>query len=162
MFDISSYLPEQTIKSLRHVESGTCVLLDPHPPNMKRTEITAPRELAATDVELLCRLLLDSESWHRCKKRCLPRDTAIFSLESISGKVNVFIDISCAGWRVLKPFHAQSSAFFDPVFEDVQSILKRTFPELASPDENALWKEAVIDDLCQEARQSKQDDTQGL
>ncbi len=161
MVDISSYLPERTIKRLRCVESGTCVLLDPKPPDRKRTEITAPRELSPEDVELLCRLLLDPDSWHHCKKRCLFRDTAIFSLESISGKVNVFIDMNCHYWSVIKAY-AGGGAFFDPVIEDVRSILKRTFPELASPDENALWKAAVIHDLCQKARQSEQDDTQGL
>ncbi|QDU05190.1 hypothetical protein V6x_49260 [Gimesia chilikensis] len=162
MVDISSYLPERTIKRLRCVESGTCVLLDPNPPDWKRAEITAPRELAATDVELLSQLLLDPDSWYRCKKRCLPSETAIISLEAISGKVNVFIDMSCAGWRVLKPSHAQSSAFFDPVYQEVRSILQRTFPELASPHSRALWKQGVIQDLCQKARRSGHDDTQGL
>lgn len=74
MPDIKEFLTQETIKRLRNVNSGMCTLLDPETPDEFREqhrwiEITEPRKLIADDLELLCQLLLDPNSWHRCRKR---------------------------------------------------------------------------------------------
>ncbi|HAW26854.1 MAG TPA: hypothetical protein DCY03_01870 [Planctomycetaceae bacterium] len=156
MRNITGILTSQTIKRLQHVKSGTCLLIDPECSILEIKEITKPRDLSASDVELLCKLMLDANSWYRCKKRCIPRNTAIISLDSPSGNVDVLIGIPCHHWRILKPLKESGAFFFfDPIIEEIQMILKRTFPDLASPYKRSMWKQSVIRKLCINASQSK-------
>ncbi len=163
MPDIKEFLTQETIKRLRNVNSGMCTLLDPETPDELREqhrwiEITEPRKLIADDLELLCQLLLDPNSWHRCRKRGLPEDSAIFSLESNHGMVKLLIDVPLSHWNVLEP-HDGGWAFFDPVADQVLSIMKRTYPGLASKEPREFWKEGILDALHRQNRQHKKDGT---
>ena len=55
MRNITGILTSQTIKRLQHVKSGTCLLIDPECSILEIKEITKPRDLSASDVELLCK-----------------------------------------------------------------------------------------------------------
>lgn len=91
-------------------------------------------------------------------ERGLPEDSAIFSLESSYGMVKLLIDVPLSHWNVLEP-HDGGWAFFDPVSDQVLSIMKRTYPGLASKEPKEFWKEGILDALHRQNRQHKKDGT---
>ena len=100
-------------------------------------------ELAAEDAKLLARLLLDAQSWFFACKRCLPRGTAIIRLDSPAGDAQVLIGMACEDWE-LRAGGGRTGGFFDPVADQIRGLLKRAFPEIASPDPRSMWKAGAI------------------
>lgn len=128
------------------MDSGSCVLVDPDDSWTNPRPISDPIELATADAKLVARLLLDVESWFFACKRCLPKGTAIVHLSSRGGDAKLLIGMSCEDWE-LRVGNNRSGGFFDPVADQVRDILKRTFPDIASPGVRSMWKAGAISEL---------------
>jgi hypothetical protein len=111
--------------------------------------ITDAVELNVDDARLLAKLLLDVQSWFFACKRCLPKGTAIINLSSLAGEVKLLIGMSCLDWEIRVDSYRQGG-FFDPVADQVRGMLKRTFPEIASPHCRSMWTSGAISKLKQE------------
>lgn len=144
--NISEILDAHALAILRSLTAGSCALVDPDDRIRPPREICGPRELAAAELQLLACLLLDVNSWHYAKKRCSPKPTAIVRLQSLDGDATLKIGMGCADWQLLTG-KQRAVAFFDPVVDQVRGILKRAFPELASPYGHSLWRAGMIREL---------------
>jgi len=147
---ITDILDARSVAILRSVTAGDCALVDPDDGLRNPREITKRTELAADDLRLLVSLLLDVDSWFFATKRCLPRGTAVIRLTSDVGDATLLIGMSCDDWEVTSGGH-RTGAFFDPVADDVRGILKRAFPEIASPESRSMWRAGAIAQLKKSA-----------
>lgn len=118
-------------------------MVDPDDVTDNPRPITDAVELNTDDALLIAKLLLDVESWFFARKQCLPKGTAIIDLNSVAGDAKVLIGMSCEDWE-LRVGGYRRGAFFDPVADQVRGLLKRTFPEIASPDSRSMWRSGVI------------------
>lgn len=139
-------LGASTTDSLRASAMATCEMLDPDASSLRPVPLTPARELTSEQLYELKRLLLDPQSWCFAKKRCLPRATALFRLQSSGGYVTVAIDRPCAGWIVTGP-RGRWGGFFDPVADQIWAMVKGLFPEYASPSRRSMWRAGVIAQL---------------
>jgi hypothetical protein len=143
---IDSILDATTIDALRASSTATGEILDPHAKSRRPVPLTPARELTSDQLSELRGLLLDPHSWYFARKRCLPRETALFRFQSDNCYVTVLLDISCLGWIVTGP-RGRRGAFFDPVRDQIQSLLKELFPEFASSSRRSMWKSGAIAEL---------------
>jgi hypothetical protein len=67
-------------------------------------------------------------------------------LQSSECDVTVEIDRPCAGWIVTGP-RGRWGGFFDPVQDQIWSMVKALFPEYASPSRRSMWRSGVIAEL---------------
>ena len=54
--------------------------------------------------------------------------------------------MNCSDWLLIG-CKLRAGGFFDPVRNDVRDILKRTFPDIASPNSQSMWKQGAIREL---------------
>lgn len=134
------------IDFLRTAKHGTCALLDPDCHAVKPKLISETVVIDKSDLNLLVSLLIDVNSWCFARKRCLPRSTAIVKLESKTANAKLCIGMRCADW-ILVGMRMRAGGFFDPVRGEIQGILKRAFPELASNHSQSMWKQGAITKL---------------
>ena len=123
-------------------------MVDPDDVSDNPRPITDAVELNTVDAILIAKLLLDVESWFYAHKRCLPSGTAIIELNSSAGDAKLLVGMSCEDWEIRVGSY-RKGAFFDPVADQVRGILKRTFPEIASPDSRSMWISGAIPKLKQ-------------
>jgi hypothetical protein len=121
-------------------------LVDPDDVTDNPRPITDAVQLNKEDTLLIAKLLLDVESWFYARKQCLPRGTAIIELNSGAGEAQLLIGMLCEGWD-LRVGSSRQGGFFDPVADQVRGVLKRTFPEIASPDARSMWTSGAIQKL---------------
>jgi hypothetical protein len=124
-------------------------LIDPEDISGNPQPITDAIELSTDDVLLLATLLLDVESWFFACKRCVPKGTAVINLTSHTGEMKLLIGMSCLDWEIRVDGYRQGG-FFDPVADQVRGILKRSFPEIASPYARSMWTSGAISKLKQQ------------
>ena len=127
--------------------------MDPDGDLRRPSPITESVNLNSPDLQLLTKLLLDVESWFFARKRCLPKTTAIIEIQSASKHANLHIGMNCSDW-LLVGCKLRAGGFFDPVRNDIQGILKRTFPEFASPSTQSMWKNGAIRELKLKTREN--------
>lgn len=144
---ISDILNDRSLETLRGITSAKAALVDPQGGAVVR-EITLYKNLSDDDAQLLICLLTDVESWSFCLKRCLPVPTALVNLSGQLGNATLSIGIRCQDWHLVIGSQRQTG-FFDPVAADVRGILKRTFPQVASPNARSIWRSGVIGTLSQ-------------
>ncbi len=147
---IENILSPTSIAAIRSSMAATCELLDPQTNVASPVSLTSPRDLPPTQVHLFKELLLDPGSWFFPQRRCLPRQTALFSLRWEQALVRVAISVPCAAWVVTGP-DEPVGGFFDPVMTPVRELLKSTFPEFASPNRRSMWKAGAIAELRSQA-----------
>ena len=99
---IRSVLSASTSDAIRACAMATCQVLDPDA-SSARPGLTPARRLTPQQCSQLKDLLLDPRSWFFAKKRCLPRDTALFHMQGDEGGVNVSVGMSCLDWTVTGP-----------------------------------------------------------
>jgi hypothetical protein len=143
---IEAILKPSTIDAIRGSTTITCEVLDPEPRSAAPVALTPARKVAPAGCSMLKDLLLDPGSWFFAKKRCLPRQTALFRLYGERGNVSVIVGFSCVGWIVAGPAERRGG-FFDPVAGQVRDLLKSTFPEFASPGRHSMWRAGLIVEL---------------
>jgi hypothetical protein len=143
---IDSILDASTIDAIRASSTATCEILDPEASSRSAVPLTAARELTSEQLSELKGLLLDPQSWFFAKKRCLPRATVLFRIQSDECYVTVVIDIACLGWIVTGP-HGRWGSFFDPVQDKIRAMVKGLFPEYASSSRRSMWKSGAIAQL---------------
>ncbi|MFO0865146.1 MAG: hypothetical protein U0744_10935 [Gemmataceae bacterium] len=134
---IDSILDASTIDAIRLSSTATCEILDPEAEERHPVTLAPPRELASEQLSKLKQMLLDPRSWFFAKKRCLPRSAALFRLHSKNCYVTVTIDRPCVGWIVTGP-NGRWGGFFDPVQDQVWTMVKELFPEYASPSRRSM------------------------
>jgi hypothetical protein len=108
--------------------------------------LSPARHLTSEQASELKELLLDPQSWFFAVKRCLPRETALFRLQSDEGEVRVSVGMSCLGW-IVTGVHGWWGGFFDPVQDEVRELLKSVFPDYASSSQRSLWRSGMIAQL---------------
>jgi hypothetical protein len=140
---IDSILDTSTIDALRTSSTATCEILDPDASSPRSVSLTPARELTSDQFCELKELLLDPHSWDFPKKRCLPRETARFRLQTDERYVTVVVDMSCPGWIVTGP-RGRWGGFFDPVQDQMRALLKGISPEHASSLRRSMWKSGTI------------------
>jgi hypothetical protein len=143
---IDSILDASTIDAIRASSTATCEILDPDASSRRPVPLSAPRELTSDQLSELKELLLDPQSWFFAAKRCLPREVALFRLQSDDGYVTVSIDRPCVGWIVTGP-RGRWGGFFDPVQDQIWAMVKGLFPEYASSSRRSMWRSGVISEL---------------
>jgi hypothetical protein len=143
---IDSILDASTIDAIRASSTATCEILDPEAASPHPVGLTPARQLTSVQLSELKGLLLDPQSWFFAKKRCLPRETALFRLQSDECYVMVLIDRPCVGWIVTGP-RGRRGGFFDPVQNQIWDMVKGLFPEYASPSRRSMWRSGVIAEL---------------
>lgn len=143
IFDI---LNEEQIELLRTANLASCFLVDPDSRSRHPVPITKTVDLKSSDLQLLTKLLLDVESWFFARKRCLPKNTAVIKIQSASQNATLHIGMNCCDW-LLVGCKLRAGGFFDPVRNDIQGILKRAFPDFASPSPRSMWKQGAIREL---------------
>ena len=143
---ISDILNAEQIELLRTADHASCFLVDPDGNLHKPVPTTEPVQLSVTDLQLLTKLLLDVESWFFARKRCLPKNTAVVKIQSNSNSAILRIGMNCSDWLLIG-CKLRAGGFFDPVRNDVRDILKRTFPDIASPNSQSMWKQGAIREL---------------
>jgi hypothetical protein len=143
---IDTILKPSTISAIGASVTATCELLDPERSTVGSVALTPARVVAPAGCSTLKRLLLDPRSWYFAKKRCLPRETALFQLHGEQGSIRLVVGFSCLGWIVTVPAERQGG-FFDPVASQIRELLKSTFPEFASPGRRSLWRAGIIAQL---------------
>lgn len=124
-------------------------MVDPDDVTDNPRPITDAVQLNKVDALLIAKLLLDVESWYYARKQCLARGTAIIELNSGDGEAQLLIGMLCEGWDLRVDSSCQGG-FFDPVADQVRGVLKRTFPEIASPDARLMWTSGAIQKLKHE------------
>lgn len=144
--NITDILDVRSLVTLRSVTGGSCVLVDPDDVTDNPRPISGAMQLLKEDALLIAKLLLDVESWFYARKQCLPRGTAIIELHSGAGEAQLLIGMDCEAWDLLVGGRRQHG-FFDPVADQVRAVLKRTFPEIASPDARSMWMSGAIQRL---------------
>jgi hypothetical protein len=140
---ITEILDEKTHSILRSVTSATCVLVDPDDFSRNARPISPCVDVSADDLRIIATLLLDHESWFFAQKRCLPKSTAILTLSSPIERITILIGMSCADWEI-RTAHRRIGGFFDPVAGQIRGMLKRTFPDIASPNSQSMWRNGAI------------------
>jgi hypothetical protein len=143
---IDSILDASTIDAIRASSTATCEILDPEASSRRPVSLTPTRELSSEQLSELKGLLLDPQSWFFAKKRCLPRETALFRLQSDDCYVTVIIDRPCVGWIVNGP-RGRWGGFFDPVQDQIWALVKGLFPEYASSSRRSMWRSGAIAEL---------------
>jgi hypothetical protein len=143
---IDSILDASTIDAIRASSTATCEILDPEVEEHRPVSLAPARELTPEQLSELKRLLLDPQSWFFAKKRCLPRAAALFRLQSEDCLVTVTIDRPCVGWIVNGP-RGRWGGFFDPVQDQIWTMVKGLFPEYASPSRRSMWRSGAIAEL---------------
>jgi len=143
---IDSILDPATIDALRAASKATCEILDPRASTVRPVPLTPPRKLTRKQVSELRETLLDPQSWFFARKRCLPRDTALFRLSSDEGAVTVLVEMPCLGWIVTGQ-RGRWGGFFDPVQDQIRELLKGLFPEYASSSRRSMWRSGMITQL---------------
>ncbi|MBA4018680.1 MAG: hypothetical protein C0483_16055 [Pirellula sp.] len=121
-------------------------MVDPDDGIRNPKPISDPVELSTQDAVLLSKLLLNADSWFFAVKRCLPKGTARIRLTSPLGDATVLIGMPCQDWDVIVDGE-HCGGFFDPVDIEMRSLLKRTFPDLASSEARSMWKSGAIKQL---------------
>ncbi len=142
---ISDILNDRSLETLRNITSAKVALVDPRGITTLR-EITLYKNLSDNDALLLVGLLTNVESWSFCRKRCLSTMTAQVHLSGRFGNATLSIGMRCQGWILIAGTQRQGG-FFDPVAAEVRGILKRAFPQVASPNARSMWRSGVIDKL---------------
>ena len=143
---IDSILDASTIDAIRACSTATCEILDPEASSLRPVPLTPARELTSEQLAGLKDLLLDPQSWFFAAKRCLPRKTARFRLQSDDCYVTVILDRPCVGWTVIGP-RGRWGGFFDPVQDQIWAMVKGLFPEYASSSRRSMWRAGVIAEL---------------
>jgi hypothetical protein len=143
---IDVILDPYTIDALRASSVGTCEILDPDASRRTPVWLTPPRKLTADQLAALKALLLDPRSWFFARKRCLPRNTALFRLQSGECRVQIVVGMPCLEWTITGP-RGSSGGFFDPVAKQVRALLKDLFSEYASPFPRSMWRSGAIAQL---------------
>ncbi len=146
---IADILDANSLAILRSVTGGSCVLVDPDDVTDAPRPITDAVQLNNEDAILIAKLLLDVDSWYYARKQCLPGSTAIIELNSGAGKAQLLIGMLCEDWDLRVDSNRQGG-FFDPVADHVRGVLKRTFPDIASPDARSIWMSGAIQKLRHE------------
>jgi hypothetical protein len=141
---IESILNASTIAAIRATASGSCEVLDPD--DCSKVALAPARKLIPEQVSEVRDLLLDPGSWFFAKKRCMPRNTALFRLQNGSGEVRLSVGMSCLDWIVTSGSERRGG-FFDPVQNRMRGLLKAIFPEFASPSARSMWKAGTIAQL---------------
>ncbi|MGN6547921.1 MAG: hypothetical protein ACTHK7_23005 [Aureliella sp.] len=124
--------------------------MDPDDLSSDPRAISDRAELSSEDTALLARLLLDVDSWFFARKQCLPKGTAIISLQSRAGNAELLMGMACEEWE-LRAANKRKGGFFDPVAGEIRDMLKRTFPSIASTDSCSLWNPDAISKLQEAA-----------
>src|SRR5438270_8544508 len=92
---IETILKRPTIDAVRASTTATCEVLDPEPESVTPVALTPPRAVSPEGCSTLKDLLLDPRSWFFARKRCLPRQTALFRLHGDRGSVSIAVGFSC-------------------------------------------------------------------
>lgn len=143
---IDSILDASTTDAIRTSSAASCEILDPEAEARRPVTLAPARELTSEQLSELKRLLLDPQSWFFAMKRCMPREVALFRLQSDDCYVTVTIDRPCVGWIVTGP-RGRWGGFFDPVQDEMWAIIKGLFPEYASSSRRSMWRSGVIAEL---------------
>ncbi len=61
--------------------------------------------------------------------------------------------MNCSDW-LLVGCKFRAGGFFDPVHSEISGILKRAFPEIASPSNQSMWKKGAIRELKLKAQEN--------
>jgi hypothetical protein len=143
---IDSILDASTIKIIRASTRATCEILDPDSTLVRPLSLTPARELTLKQISEFTNLVLDPQSWSFARKRCLPRATALFRLQSDRGEVRVSVGMTCLDWIVIGP-RGRWGSFFDPVQDQIRELLKTLYAEYASSTRRSMWRSGVIHQL---------------
>lgn len=145
---ISEILNEQSLRILGSISSAKAVVCSPESSLHDPKEVTTSQPISSADTKLISELIADVNSWNFCKKRCLPRSSATIALESPEGNAKLIISMNCAGWIWIGGKDSRGG-FFDPIHDEIEGILKRTFPTIASPNRRCMWRRGVMAKLLE-------------
>ena len=146
MDHISDILDDRTLMILRSITGGSIALLEPKGRQFITRAITPYRELTIEDAKFIGRLVCDINSWHFARKRCIPKATARIKIDAKAGNAVIDLGMYCQDWRIYTDTF-DFWRFFDPVADQIRGILKRSFPEYASPNPDSMWRSGVIKEL---------------